>query len=726
MDLATLLCVRTMGLLAPSSNTSVVDCVDEYPIVTSSNNYNGSEDVAMISSSNNPNLLSTRPVVSGTDRLVVNLSNNNDNHPNALLNASTNSNINNNNNETNPNLNQILNNRVNARNSSLLNNNLNHIQTRLNNGDINIPDSVPMTPDDIQSPYTPVNGNINQYSNTLLNNPNNTSTIRFDINNNPTTNSNIDVNNQNENQLRLSRTTQRVKTKILSIELVGNRTIFMPGQRVEGILKVCLAHQTPLKLLRVRFSGVVQTCISKTDAVYNFQNGSSITLFKEILTFMGSSSPAEPPIMLEPGEHIWPFVFRVPATELPPSFVGPFGRIRYEVAAVLVRPNFSNKITSVVLSIPSTHNPDQPEFFVPESVSKQIKIGWLTGSKLNRIKKNNSYKGNSDKSYAGNDIKLFASIPKKAFKNEETIPLAVKILNFSSVSITLKDVSIKQYVTYYTQGECRGPNVEREHKLLMRETYPPVTTHDRLFHVPIPQASIMSASIDTALIQVSHKVSVNIIVPSSLIFTKTIKIEIPITICGFPCLFFDTFLQGVSDGNGGYIQGSNFMGNEEGEIHFGMEALPVYDGEHHDEEEEQQREIYRENLRNISNQSSNDNINSTIMTTTLVHNQNNDINLPATSPLQSLTNTMSYDAMQQRENTSLTHSINEDYDNMDNALDGSNEEEDDDDDDIEQVDDIVNDDNNVVNIRNIDTNSVNEIQEDDIHISDLIVTSSHI
>eukprot|EP00842_Homolaphlyctis_polyrhiza_P002750 jgi/Hompol1/3476/HPOL_006591-RA len=80
----------------------------------------------------------------------------------------------------------------------------------------------------------------------------------------------------------------------------------------------------------------------------------SILLFKEILNIVSPSSPRAF-TTFPAGDHIFPFMFRVPPTALPASFEGPYGDVRYEIVATLTGHGINRRRSPAMpITIPST------------------------------------------------------------------------------------------------------------------------------------------------------------------------------------------------------------------------------------------------------------------------------------------------------------------------------------------------------------------------------------
>ncbi|KAI8588868.1 hypothetical protein BDZ88DRAFT_396686 [Geranomyces variabilis] len=303
-----------------------------------------------------------------------------------------------------------------------------------------------------------------------------------------------------------------------AIEVDDDKTTFMPGQQIKGRVVLALEDMCSIKLLRIRFSGIVQTQLYKTETSVTNQNTSTITLFKELETFIGTILPGAEPEVLERGEHHFPFVFRVPAAQLPASFEGRCGRVRYEVACVLARPGNLNKLIHCPVTIPSTLDSSDLDMLERCQATDGAPVGrwfWKSGH-----------------------LEVACSLPKTGYTSEEVVPLRIEITNHSGSGAILRDISLKQRVMYKIVNEVRGPNTERIHRINFTERFSSQTRKvNRYINFPLPPATIMSPHIRSTILTVSHVLVVKII--SKARFSKPIKVELPITITGFPAVYFN-------------------------------------------------------------------------------------------------------------------------------------------------------------------------------------------
>ncbi|KAI8900078.1 hypothetical protein BC833DRAFT_537233 [Globomyces pollinis-pini] len=311
------------------------------------------------------------------------------------------------------------------------------------------------------------------------------------------------------------------------LHLDNSRTLFLPSQKVEGYIALNLKKPLNVTLIRARFHGKVVTHLQKNDDVTQLNTEhSSITMFKDFTNLVGDGAsyglhniPAGDRMPLNYLTlDVFPFEFRLPATNLPASFKGPFGSISYIVTAVVCIPNYQKQIIEMPITVPSTRDVLDPELQEPVSIEK------------------NGYSGSFW--WKSGHFDVIVSIPKKAFASEEIAPIALEIINHSNHGIILQSISLKQKVTYITVDRTRGPRTERIHQLNYAENFPPALREiNRLIQFPIPPSSIMDPDIDTNILKVTHVVDFKI--QSMARFSSVIKMQIPIVVAGFPFLLFE-------------------------------------------------------------------------------------------------------------------------------------------------------------------------------------------
>ncbi|KAH6568761.1 hypothetical protein BASA62_005260 [Batrachochytrium salamandrivorans] len=327
---------------------------------------------------------------------------------------------------------------------------------------------------------------------------------------------------QPSNRIRASLARQP-SIESFSIHLDEDRTTFLPGQRIDGHVRLSLTHLCKIKLLRVRFTGLIVTHTQKRRNGKSNSNDqqSVVFLFREIFNHIGSTQPNDSPVDLDAADHIFPFSFRVPPTSLPASFLGPYGEIRYEVTCILLPFNSTKRVESIPITIPSTRDVNTPELQEPKTIDLVCGAGrfwWKSGH-----------------------IDVHASLSRHGFTSEDTASLKIAIVNHSANALVIRDIALKQQVMYKAFTEVQGPRTERIHKINFSERIGATTRKiTRLVQFPIPSSSIISPDISTPVLQVTH--SIGFKVQSCAPWSRICKVYLPIVIAGFPFTLFDDHL----------------------------------------------------------------------------------------------------------------------------------------------------------------------------------------
>lgn len=134
----------------------------------------------------------------------------------------------------------------------------------------------------------------------------------------------------------------------------NERTLFIPGQKIEGYVALALNSSLDINHLRIRFYGKVVTHLHKSDDGYALliriaNENSTITMFKDFNDLVGGTT-------LQTGEYVYPFNFRMPSTSLPASFGGSYGRVQYTISASLKPKNKQKSVLFKTLTVPSTRD----------------------------------------------------------------------------------------------------------------------------------------------------------------------------------------------------------------------------------------------------------------------------------------------------------------------------------------------------------------------------------
>jgi hypothetical protein len=154
------------------------------------------------------------------------------------------------------------------------------------------------------------------------------------------------------------------------IEMDNERTCFIPGQRVEGIVSLILNEPAQVFRIRIRFYGKTITNLHKNPGIMN--ESSTVTMFKDYSYLLGERDSE--PIVLDEGEHVYPYQFRLPGSSLPASFEGDYGGVRYWLEA-LIDTEHGRRTVYKYLTIPSSKNVRDPEYDISPVIVKKGRVG---------------------------------------------------------------------------------------------------------------------------------------------------------------------------------------------------------------------------------------------------------------------------------------------------------------------------------------------------------------
>ena len=182
---------------------------------------------------------------------------------------------------------------------------------------------------------------------------------------------------------------------------------------------------------------------------------------------------------LPPGSYQWPFAFTLQTPNLPPSYEGTVGRIRYTIAARIVKDallKFDTK-AEAILTIGNVVPVDRPDLLQPQALSVEKTLCCLC--------------------CASAPIRITASIPRTGYCiQQDAISLEVEIENGSNREVRNLTAIIRQIVLYTAQGGRRYSN-KTIANVPPSEPIPPRSTQvwkPTPLQVPVTETSITTCS----------------------------------------------------------------------------------------------------------------------------------------------------------------------------------------------------------------------------------------
>ncbi|KAI9332156.1 hypothetical protein DFJ73DRAFT_856145 [Zopfochytrium polystomum] len=271
------------------------------------------------------------------------------------------------------------------------------------------------------------------------------------------------------------------------LQVLGNKTVFLPGECVEGSLSFEVHSPLEVMKLAVELKGISYASVfkdrgKKTIPEESLYSSSSHVIFKEIYDVLPFRIGS--PYTLEPGRHQYPIRCYMPTQALPASFEGCYGRVEYRLQALIMPKFYSARSTILKLTVPSTVNAADNTFSLAQVKTRSMSDNiwpWKTGR-----------------------VEVTLSIPRGAFSPEALIPASVQIRNHSASDITIDHFELQQKTKYCAISETKTV-VERS---LIIPVGLGIPTETRIFKhefsFPAPSTSDFSPALSTPLVEVTH------------------------------------------------------------------------------------------------------------------------------------------------------------------------------------------------------------------------------
>uniref|UniRef100_A0A8C9R4Z2 Arrestin C-terminal-like domain-containing protein n=1 Tax=Scleropages formosus TaxID=113540 RepID=A0A8C9R4Z2_SCLFO len=143
-------------------------------------------------------------------------------------------------------------------------------------------------------------------------------------------------------------------------------------------------------------------------------------------------SNAEGSVALSAGSHMYPFKFRLPKEDIPSSFKGSHGSIKYTLKVILRRSWRLPIIDDVEIIFQSKAGVSSPRLMTPHYGSVEKKFSVFTSGR----------------------VSMNARLDKKAYMPGEAMKITVETDNCSSRELAVK-ISLEQVQLYFAEGETK-------------------------------------------------------------------------------------------------------------------------------------------------------------------------------------------------------------------------------------------------------------------------------
>ncbi|CAO4366122.1 unnamed protein product [Caenorhabditis nigoni] len=322
----------------------------------------------------------------------------------------------------------------------------------------------------------------------------------------------------------------------LLVEFDQPQEVFLPGHPISGRVILMTSESYKARAVHLKLDGRAHTNWHEyeterhTDANGNIENRQKKVDYSATVKYLETKiliwASVDGSNLLIPGTYAWPFSYRLPSN-IPPSFEGKYGYIRYSVTAEVDRPWRFDKTSKRCIT-----------------VSPLLDLNFISNAMTPLQDQTSENLGCCCFKKGYLSVKL--DIPKTGFVLGETVPINLHIVNKSSVNVTMVTATILQRCTFmayrngtifnFTEisGVTRG-EVKRNSNTVITQTQPltvePKNSHNLALELRLPSVT-PTINLFSPIITVEYYVDVS--VNSSTTFFSSIDCETSILIGTVP------------------------------------------------------------------------------------------------------------------------------------------------------------------------------------------------
>ncbi|XP_061585005.1 arrestin domain-containing protein 3-like [Cololabis saira] len=286
-----------------------------------------------------------------------------------------------------------------------------------------------------------------------------------------------------------------VKKLEITYNPVNPSNVFACGDTVAGQVSLEVAKDCQINSLLVKFKGKAEVMWTerhgKTTVVYSSKD--KYFSYKQYIIIDKHAHDREDllvtqtaetyPNVVAPGIHVYPFSFQIPVQDLPSSFEGGTGKIRYLLEARLSRSMRIDKTDSTTLNFMSKTDPNMiSTFMVPQHESKDKKMHVFNSG----------------------TVAMDVNLEKSAFSQGERIKVLASITNNSSRAIKPKFLIYAKH-SFFARGKRRLHSQE-----LIKEVgapIPPSSSEKVTQVITIPHDAVPSI-LNCSILKKEHRLKV--------------------------------------------------------------------------------------------------------------------------------------------------------------------------------------------------------------------------
>ncbi|XP_047446877.1 arrestin domain-containing protein 3-like [Mugil cephalus] len=222
--------------------------------------------------------------------------------------------------------------------------------------------------------------------------------------------------------------TNNVKSFSVGYNPINKSNIFSSGDHISGQITLELTADSNIEALSIKLKGKAQVRwtehYGRTTVTY--QNKHKYFSFQQFIIQKNQGNN-----IVRAGCNVYPFTFQIPAEELPSSFKGSFGKIRYTLEAVLSRSMRMDSKTKAEFTLIHKQNPgNDPVLMTPQR---------------NMVDKKTNL-------FSSGAVAMDVNIARTGFRQGEGIQVVASIQNKSSRDIKPKYSLYSKY-SYFAKGK---------------------------------------------------------------------------------------------------------------------------------------------------------------------------------------------------------------------------------------------------------------------------------
>ncbi|XP_042580565.1 arrestin domain-containing protein 3-like isoform X2 [Cyprinus carpio] len=232
-----------------------------------------------------------------------------------------------------------------------------------------------------------------------------------------------------------------IKEFSLHYDSINESNTFSSGDIVEGRVVLEVTKEIKVDSFFVKLTGDAHVSWTEGSGDDEKTYSDHERYFKLKQYFIQESSKKDGPVIM-PGSHVFPFRFQLPQQNMPPSFKGFRGWVKYVLTVNLSRPWKSTSSTHTELNFVLRNDGTSDHLLQPQSATQDKKM----------------------KLFGSGKMSMNVTAEKTGYMQGETIKIFVDIDNSSSRDVKLK-YSLRQQQTFIA-----GRRTKRAYKDIVKET----------------------------------------------------------------------------------------------------------------------------------------------------------------------------------------------------------------------------------------------------------------